>query len=132
MVVAMVMVMKGKEENVLTDSDDLREVFSPLNLELPYFYSLILNFPLPPPPNLTLFPSPPTVQGPVDPGRDMETLPADELVSECDTEFELESRLDLDTSQLLDPNSDAGAESDASLFTPQPHRSVPSSWHRVV
>ncbi|XP_063848744.1 fat-like cadherin-related tumor suppressor homolog isoform X3 [Scylla paramamosain] len=64
----------------------------------------------------------PPVEGPVDPGRDMETLPADELISECDTEFELESRPDLDTSQLLEPHSDAGAESDASLFTPQPHR----------
>lgn len=64
----------------------------------------------------------PPVEGPVDPGRDMETLPADELVSECGTEFELESRPDLDTSQLLDPNSDAGAESDTSLFVPQPQR----------
>ncbi|XP_042222155.1 fat-like cadherin-related tumor suppressor homolog isoform X3 [Homarus americanus] len=64
----------------------------------------------------------PPVEGPVDPGRDMETLPADELISECDTEFELESRPDMDTSQLLDPNSDAGAESDTSLFTPQPQR----------
>lgn len=62
------------------------------------------------------------MEGPVDPGRDMETLPADELVSECGTEFELESRPDLDTSQLLDPNSDAGAESDTSLFIPQPQR----------
>lgn len=62
------------------------------------------------------------MEGPVDPGRDMETLPADELVSECGTEFELESRPDLDTSQLLDPNSDAGAESDTSLFVPQPQR----------
>ncbi|XP_064094852.1 fat-like cadherin-related tumor suppressor homolog isoform X3 [Macrobrachium nipponense] len=64
----------------------------------------------------------PPVEGPVDPGRDMETLPADELISECDTEFELESRPDLDTSQLLDPNSDVGAESDTSLFVPQPQR----------
>lgn len=63
-----------------------------------------------------------TVEGPVDPGRDMETLPAEELVSECDTEFELESRPDLDTSHLLDPCSDLGAESDTSLFTPQPQR----------
>nr|XP_053631087.1 fat-like cadherin-related tumor suppressor homolog isoform X2 [Cherax quadricarinatus] len=70
-----------------------------------------------PPKNQPLMPP---VEGPVDPGRDMETLPADELISECDTEFELESRPDLDTSQLLDPNSDAGAESDTSLFTPQP------------
>ncbi|KAK8754144.1 hypothetical protein OTU49_013571 [Cherax quadricarinatus] len=72
-----------------------------------------------PPKNQPLMPP---VEGPVDPGRDMETLPADELISECDTEFELESRPDLDTSQLLDPNSDAGAESDTSLFTPQPQR----------
>ncbi|XP_076056118.1 FAT atypical cadherin kugelei isoform X2 [Oratosquilla oratoria] len=61
------------------------------------------------------------VEGPVDPGRDMETLPADELVSDCGTDFDLESRPDLDTSHLLD-QTDPGAESDTSLFSPQPQR----------
>ncbi|CAL4064237.1 unnamed protein product, partial [Meganyctiphanes norvegica] len=64
----------------------------------------------------------PPDEGPVDPGRDMETLPADESISECDTEFELESRHDLNNSQYLEQVSDTGAESDSSLFMPQPQR----------
>ena len=62
------------------------------------------------------------MEGPVDPARDMETLPADELVSDCGTDFDLESRPDLNTSELLDPVSDPGTESDTSLFIPQPQR----------
>ncbi|RXG73128.1 Fat-like cadherin-related tumor suppressor-like protein [Armadillidium vulgare] len=64
----------------------------------------------------------PPSSGPVNPTRDMETLPADEFASECGTDFDLESRTDLDTSHILDHSSDIDVESDTSLFIPQPHR----------
>ena len=61
---------------------------------------------------------------PVDPGRDMDTLPVagQDTISEVDTDFELESRPDLERSALLDRSLDLGAESDASSFIPQPKR----------
>ncbi|CAL4062739.1 unnamed protein product, partial [Meganyctiphanes norvegica] len=64
----------------------------------------------------------PPDQGPVDASRDMETLPADESISELDSEFELDSRADIHSSQMLDLPSDPGTESDTSLFSPQPQR----------
>ena len=45
----------------------------------------------------------------------METLPSDELVSDCGTDFELESR-----PELIEAMSDPGTESDTSLFIPKP------------
>ena len=56
---------------------------------------------------------------PVNPERDMDTLALDELTSDCGTDFELDSRPDLDPSHNI---PDAGAESDSSLFVPQPQK----------
>jgi len=58
---------------------------------------------------------------PVNPMRDMDTLALDELTSDCGTDFELDSRPDLEPGHNISC-LDTGNESDTSLFVPQPHK----------
>ena len=67
--------------------------------------------------------SPSAVGEPVNPDRDMDTLALDELTSDCGTDFDLDSRPDLEPSHnIADSILDAGAESDTSYFIPQPQK----------